>query len=259
MANSPKPIGGKSYGHIAHLPGSRMGPGDHHCHEGQARIATEKARDRHDHIIVQEKLDGSNVAVARLGERIVALTRAGYIAASSPYEQHHHFEKWAHRNRDRFMRVLSDGERLCGEWLMQAHGTRYQLAHEPFVAFDLMSDQARLPYDLFLARTALGEFVTPHLLHRGGPLNVAAALRLLGAHGFHGALDPVEGAVWRVERDELIRPSGGERHRIVDFLAKYVRPDKVDGVFLSEISGQPPFYNWQPPPAKAALPPRDAE
>jgi hypothetical protein len=54
-----KPLGMKNYGHIAHLPGSRMGPGDHSCELGQARIATLKARDRHDQIIVQEKLDGT--------------------------------------------------------------------------------------------------------------------------------------------------------------------------------------------------------
>jgi len=56
-----KPLGRKSYGSIPHLPGSRLGPGDYHAHEGQARIATEKARDKHDKIYVQEKLDGSNV------------------------------------------------------------------------------------------------------------------------------------------------------------------------------------------------------
>ncbi len=242
-----KPLGIKSYGHIAHLPGSRMGPSDHHCHEGQARIATQKARDRHDHIIVQEKLDGSNVAVARLGDRIVALTRAGYIASTSPYEQHHHFEKWAHSNSERFLAVLQDGERLCGEWLMQAHGTRYALQHEPFVAFDLMIGDKRFLYDDFLARTALGEFVTPHLLHRGAPLSIVDALNLLGTYGFHGALDPVEGAVWRVERNEQMRNDSNERRWVVDFLVKYVRPDKVDGAYLAEVSGQPAVYNWQPP------------
>jgi hypothetical protein len=241
-----KPLGIKSYGHIPHLPGSRMGPSDHHCHEGQARIATQKARDRHDHIIVQEKCDGSNVAVARLDDRIVALTRAGYIASTSPYEQHHHFEKWAHRNRDRFLAALQNGERLVGEWLMQAHGTRYQLTHEPFVAFDLMVGQKRLLYDELVARTAIGEFVTPHLLHRGSPLSIEDALRLLGTYGFHGALDPVEGAVWRVERNEQYGPNGRDRRWVVDFLVKYVRPDKVDGAYLAEISGQPAVWNWWP-------------
>jgi hypothetical protein len=63
---SHRPLGSRSYGSTAHLPGSRIGPGDHKCHDGQKRIATEKARDKHDQIIVQEKLDGSNVGVARM-------------------------------------------------------------------------------------------------------------------------------------------------------------------------------------------------
>lgn len=52
---------------------------------------------------------------------------------------------------------------------------------------------------------------------------------------FHGALDPVEGAVWRVER-------GGS----VDFLAKYVRPDKVDGCYLPDIAGCEAVWHWTP-------------
>ena len=62
--NREKPLGRKAYGSIPHLPNSRIGPGDHKCHEGQERIATVKSRNKHDVIIVQEKLDGSNVAVA---------------------------------------------------------------------------------------------------------------------------------------------------------------------------------------------------
>lgn len=53
-----KPIGRKAYGSIPHLPGSRLGPGDHHIHEGQAAILTQRARDRHDEVLLQEKLDG---------------------------------------------------------------------------------------------------------------------------------------------------------------------------------------------------------
>ena len=84
-----KPLGGKSYGSIPHLIGSKLGDGDHHVHDGQHRICTEKTRDKHDLVIVQEKYDGSNVGVANIGGEIIALTRAGYTADSSPYEQHH--------------------------------------------------------------------------------------------------------------------------------------------------------------------------
>lgn len=236
-----KPLGGKAYGSIPHFPGSRLGPGDHHCAPGQARIACEKTRDKRDVVGVTEKLDGSACAVARIDGRLHPLGRAGYEAASSPYEQHRLFARWAMSPgvAERFWAVLPyDGLRLVGEWLAQAHGTRYDLPHEPFVAFDLMRGTYRWPYEPFRA-TVAPLFTLPRLLHLGGPLSIDDALTMLEPSG-HGALDPVEGAVWRVERD-------GE----VDFLAKYVRPDKVDGRYLPEVSGGPIMWNdW---PDKEAL------
>jgi hypothetical protein len=82
-----KPLGHKSYGSIGHLHGSRIGPGDHMVHEGQSKIATKKLRDKHDTVIVQEKLDGSNVSIARIDGVITPLQRKGYLAISSPYLQ----------------------------------------------------------------------------------------------------------------------------------------------------------------------------
>lgn len=242
-----KPLGIKSYGSIPHLPGSRLGPGDHKCHEGQARIATEKTRDRHDLIIVQEKLDGSNVGVACIDGTIYPLTRAGYVATTSKYEQHWRFAEWVYENQARFLAALRDGERFCAEWLMQAHGTRYRLPHEPLVIFDVMVGADRMIYDEVVQRAALGDFVTPKVIHRGAPLSIEKAMSLLNVHGFHGALDPVEGAVWRVERNELVRPNSSERRWGVDFLVKYVRPDKVDGFYLPELSGKAAVFNWEPP------------
>lgn len=230
-----KPLGRKSYGHIPHLPGSRMGPGDHKTEAGQARIATLKPRDKHDIIIVQEKLDGSNVAVARLGDgSLAALGRSGYLAQSSPYEQHQLFAAWVRRHEDRFA-FLNPGERLCGEWLAQAHGTIYKLGHEPFVAFDLIRVDARATFKEFDERVRGAGFVTPHVLSVGPPFAIEAAIALLGERGFHGAVDPVEGAVWRVER-----------RGVVDFLCKYVRPDKKDGVYLPELSKTEAVWNWKP-------------
>lgn len=238
-----KPLGIKNYGSIAHLPGSRMGPGDHACHEGQSRICTEKVRDKHDRIIVQEKLDGSNVGVAKIAGRILALSRAGYEAHTSPYPQHRRFSDWVFRNSDRFDAVLAEGERIVGEWLLQAHGTRYKLTHEPFVAFDLMVGVKRLTYPEFVARVG-GVFETPHLLSIGPAMSIPAAMDALGPRGFHGAHDDVEGAVWRVERNELIAPNrGGERRWVVDFLAKFVRKDKVDGAYLDSVTGKGEVWN----------------
>lgn len=218
-----KPLGRKSYGSIGHLPCSRMGPADHKITEGQERIATLKPRDKHDVVIVQEKLDGSNVGVALKDGNLYALSRAGYEAKTSPFEMHHAFDEWVRENEERFRRILADGERLCGEWLHTAHGTMYALPHEPFVAFDLFgTNNKRKPYAEFSDLVG-AEFVLPHLVNAGQPISVTEALEHLGCYGFHGATEEIEGAVWRVERKS-----------VVDYLCKYVRPGKIDGKYLSE-------------------------
>ena len=238
-----KPLGQKAYGSICHLPGSRLGPGDHKLNPGQARILTERPRDRHDVIVVQEKLDGSNVAVARVGGDLLPLTRAGYHARDSHFTQHHLFADWFLTSRDRF-EFLAEGERVSGEWLAQAHGTRYRLPHEPFVAFDLIHGQRRAPFAEFQERVGGAGLTLPHVVSVGPPVSVEAAMKALaslpGGNGAHGSHDPVEGAVWRVERR-------GE----VDYLGKYVRPDKVDGKFLSGIGGGgEDVWNWHPNPSR---------
>lgn len=250
MKRGEKPLGQKAYGHIPHLPGSRMGPGDHHCHAGQEQICTAKLRDKHDEIIVQEKIDGSCVSAALLEDKIVPLVRAGYIASTSPYSQHQLWAEWVRQREQQFRFVLNEGERIVGEWIAQAHGTIYHLTdHQPFVAFDIMDGTTRMPYDAFLKR--VGDFFqTPPLLHRGGPLAVEKAIALLGAGHFAPAADEIEGVVYRVERHELLnRQAGGERCRIVDFLAKWVRPDKVDGKYLPRERSKPNdgvVWLWRP-------------
>lgn len=230
--NEKKPLGQKAYGSIPHLPGSRMGPADHHCHPGQADICTLRPRDRHDEVWVQEKLDGSCVAVARIGAEVVALGRSGYTADSSPYEQHRLFAAFVGRHQALFSDLLHDGERLVGEWLAQAHGTRYDLSgREPFVAFDIMRGHLRLPLAQLTDRLQ-GRLTQPAVLAHG-PTSIEAVRELIQTSR-HGALDPVEGAVWRVERKGR-----------VDFLAKWVRPDKVDGKYL-ELAGHEPVWNWRP-------------
>lgn len=233
MSHSEKPTGGKNYGSIGHLPNSRLGAGDHKVPDGMATICCEKVRDKHDRIIVQEKLDGSNVGVALVNGVIHPIARAGYRAETSPYEQHHKFASWAMKNESRFRAVLNEGERIVGEWLALAHGTKYTLQHEPFVAFDIMTGKKRIPYAEFSSRNT--EFVMPYLISNGPSVSVEDALMDLGDYGKHGATEKVEGAMWRVERNNLIdKKKGGERKWEVDFLAKYVRPDKVDGCYLGD-------------------------
>lgn len=223
-----KPLGGKTYGSIGHLPGSMMiDRKDKGLHEGQVRIATVKTRDKHDRVIVQEKLDGSCVAVAKVDGMLIPLTKSGYHASTSPFKQHFVFVDWVLSNSDRFHHVINNGERIVGEWLYQAHGTRYELEHEPFVAFDIIKNGKRLDYSTFKLNL-LCLFETPYVLHNDNEsCSIEKAIQKLGMYGHHGAVDFAEGVVYRVERKG-----------VVDFLGKYVRNKQSDvGRYLKDEKG----------------------
>jgi hypothetical protein len=233
-----KPLGGKAYGSIPHLIGSRRGTGDHGVEQGQHVICTERCRPG-DRIIVQEKLDGSCVGIARIGEEIIPLIRAGYRAKDSDFVQHHIFHAWAMKRENLWKSILKDGERIVGEWLAQVHGTRYALGEiEPFAPFDIFSGGQRVTFAEFnMKAVALScRNIRPPLTIWNGSFacSVERAMDALGAVGGHRNDDPVEGAVWRVERDVK-----------VDFLAKYVRPEKIDGEHLPVKSGKAEIWNWK--------------
>ncbi len=95
-----------------------------------------------------------------------------------------------------------------------------------------MVDAARMPIGEFSERIN-SEVPTPQVVGVGGPVLVSEAMRRVQEINAHGAIDSIEGVVYRVER-----------HGKVDFLAKYVRPDKRDGIYLPEVSNQPAVWNW---------------
>ena len=231
-----KPLNKRAYGSIPHLPGSRLGPNDTYIiNEGQARILTEKRRDGFDTIVVQEKLDGSCVAVAKVNGEIIPLIRAGYKATDSPHAMHHLFHEWAMAREGTFKFILEDGERLVGEWLAQAHGTKYAIKYsQVFAPFDIMRGDERLPHDAVLERVMHEGFWMPPLLHVGGPLPPSEAMQMLGERGFFGAEKP-EGVVYRCERNGR-----------VEFLAKFVRQDYQPGCYLLEFGGTEDVWNWHP-------------
>ncbi len=223
-------MGHKSYGSIPHMIGSMLGKGDKRIDERQNEIILQGGR-KNDVLIIQEKIDGSCVSVYK-DERghLHALSRAGYLATSSPYKQHHYFDKWVKKNADRFHDVLSTGERIVGEWILQAHGTHINLMHEPFVAFDIMVGSIRKPR--FQFNRQIGEvFIKPYT-HCLLSMNSGKLLRSfidgdLQIESHHGQ-DKIEGLIFRLET------TCPKRGRFVNFLAKYVRGDYEAGKYMKD-------------------------
>ena len=222
-----KPLGRKSYGSIPHVSFSRRDSEDGFISEGQESIIFKKCRDWRDLIIIQEKLDGSNCSVAKKEGEIIALGRSGYLAKTSPFEMHHMFSGWVNENAYRFNGMLEEGERVCGEWLAVAHGTIYKLKHEPFVIFDKFTcDNKRMLYLDLVKLCSKANFHTPHLLHIGQSIPSKQIIKVLNGISsiHHYNNDEKEGFVMRCERNGS-----------VDFLAKYVNADKIDGKYLGGI------------------------
>ena len=244
-----KPLGHKAYGSIAHLPDSRMSRGDKGLNEGQVRILLAQPR-KGDVIYVTEKMDGANTAVVKLDGQIMPLVRTGYDARTNDQEQFKMFAAYVEKHEAVFDALLGEGERVCGEWLAMAHGIRYVDVRTPFVAFDLMKGQRRVPYATFYERlkghTAV---VYPAPLVAAWPGDDCEhdgyfPLRLPMPHqptellwfvrdGAFGAIGGVEGLVYRVERNGQF-----------DFAGKFVRSDFEPGAYFPEMTGEEPLWNW---------------
>lgn len=218
-----KPLNRKNYGSIPHLSNSKLGTGDHFIEKGQERILTEKVRDKHDEVLVFEKYDGSNVGIGKIDNRIVALTRSGYTAKTSPYKQHHLFSDWVYKNAMKWMDLLENGERITGEWLAQAHGLKYNIEVEPIVFFDHFNvENQRSQFDYVGELAMMYGLQLPRMLHRGKAIATNELLPTLNT-GTEKicSIEMPEGMVYRVERKGK-----------VDFLAKWVRSDFEAGKYI---------------------------
>jgi len=81
-------------------------------------------------------------------------------------------------------------------------------------------------------RDTIGDkFEIAHCIHEGGAISISDAMDKLGTHGYHGAIDEVEGAVWRLE-------VGGKFYSAV----KYVKGHFVPGKYLGDVE----VWNWLP-------------
>lgn len=239
MTPPEKPLGGKAYGSIPHLPGSKFGNREDKGVDEKAAIYFTEKPGKHDLIIVLEKLDGSCVSVANVNGEIVPLIRSGYRAATSHYEQHHLFADWVFAHQERFT-DLKPSERLCGEWLAQAHGTRYDLTgRDPFVPFDVFVGQTRQPYCVLTHYCNHHDLAYAPVLfwEHGIGCEIQEALFSLNHTGFYGALEAAEGCVWRWERVDPTVPI---------MMAKYVKPDKEPGKYLESTTGKEAVWNWRP-------------
>jgi len=219
------------------LTGSRLkDSGDTLLEENIQPYFTEQIQfPKRDKIYVTEKIDGANVGVYKKDGKLYPVMRKGYDARTSEWEFLRRFAGFVSDNLDRFDSLLSDGERVCGEWMIKTHSLLYKLPHEPFIVFDIIKgiEKPKRPsFTEIIERCEKHNFTITALIHEGGAISVQDSLDLLG-DGFHGCQTAPEGVVYRYERDGKFYMS-----------AKYVSNLSVGGDYMNDESAYNEWTNW---------------
>ena len=97
----------------------------------QVKWLTQRRRVSGDMVIVTEKVDGMNAAVLRREGLLYPLIKKGYDCRANPLPWINAFADFVEENATRFMSVLEEGERICGEWMVKTHTLSYKVCTAP--------------------------------------------------------------------------------------------------------------------------------
>lgn len=212
------------YPRTPHLFGSKGTDDDKHLGEAESgRFLADPS------LIVEEKLDGTNVGLHFTADGKLVLQCRGHLVTEGMHPQYDLFKQWAAVKRSVLEDRFGDAYILFGEWLYARHSVHYVALPHYFFEFDIYDKQAGAFLDLEL-RLALLEgtgIETVPVIHRG-PLTRRRLEGLIGKSAFdarfenpltHRTDDVMEGLYLRTERDGVVTGR-----------AKLVRPEFVEKV-----------------------------
>ncbi len=216
------------YPRTPHLFGSR-GTGDDK-HLGQKESLDFVADTS---LIVEEKLDGTNVGIHFTpGGRMVLQCRGHEITAGM-HAQYDLFKQWTMGKRPILEAMLQDRLILFGEWLYARHSVHYRSLPHYFFEFDIYDKKKQLFLDL-ARRLEILEGTNIHtvpVIHRG-PVTADDLGALIGPSRYDSEFqNPLTGRVDNLMEGLYLRT---ELEGCVTARAKFVRPEFVERVNQSE-------------------------
>ncbi len=216
------------YPRTAHLFGSRGTDDDRHLDERQSLsfLADES-------LIVEEKLDGTNVGVHFLKEGRMVLQARGHEIGEGEHSQYDLFKQWVCVKRAALEAMLGDRYIMYGEWLYAKHSIHYRALPHYFFEFDIYDkvEQAFLDLDSRLILLDSTGIATVPVIHRG-PATREQLWAMIGRSRFDSVFenpesgrtdDLMEGLYLRTETDGVVTGR-----------AKIVRPAFVEKIKQSE-------------------------
>lgn len=212
------------YPRTPHLFGSEGTDDDKHLDEAESdQFIADKS------LIVEEKIDGTNVGLHFTSAGAMVLQCRGHLITEGMHPQYDLFKQWAAVKRFVLAERLEDRFILFGEWVYARHSVHYRQLPHYFFEFDIYDkdEEAFLSFEQRLGLLDGMGIETVPVLYTG-PLNREELRQLIGPSVFDSQFEnPVtkrtdnlmEGLYLRTEADDKV--SGR---------AKFVRPEFVEKV-----------------------------
>jgi RNA ligase len=208
------------YPRTPHLFGSAGTDDDKHLDETESeRFLADPS------LVVEEKIDGTNVGIHFAGGRLVLQCR-GHLVTEGMHPQYDLFKQWTSVKRFVLAAMLAEQFILFGEWAYARHSVHYRQLPHYFFEFDIYDKQQQAFVSLEQRKSMLdgtGIHTVP-VLHEGA-LARSRLSKLIGPSHFDSQFDnPLTGRTDNLMEGLYLRTEAGG---IVTGRAKFVRPEFV--------------------------------
>jgi len=214
------------YPRTPHLSGSRGTEDDKHL--GTKATAAFLADPS---LVIEEKLDGTNVGIHFTSEGRLVLQCRGHEIGEGMHPQYDLFKHWTAVKRPVLESMLEDRYLLFGEWLRARHSVHYRALPHYFFEFDIYDKEAGifLSLERRLERLDGTGIQTVPVLHRGS-IEPGRLPSLVTESAFGAVFTRADGrSDHRMEGLYLRTEDAGA----VTGRAKFVRPEFIEAVCRS--------------------------
>lgn len=216
------------YPRTPHLFGSRGTDDDKHlsAKKSLAFISDES-------LIVEEKLDGTNIGIHFTSEGRMVLQNRGHEITTAMHPQYDLFKQWVYCKRPILEVILEDRWIMFGEWLYAKHTIYYRQLPHYFFEFDIYDKQTEefLTFEERTTKLADTGILTVPILHEGA-LSPEELADLIGPSAFDSEFEHPETKMIDHLMEGLYLRT--ESETAVTGRAKFVRPEFVEKIKQSE-------------------------
>jgi hypothetical protein len=211
------------YPRTPHLFGSKGTDDDKHLGEAESRRIIADTS-----LIVEEKIDGTNVGIHFSSDGKLVLQCRGHLITEGMHPQYDLFKQWTVVKRSVLEDRLQDRYILFGEWMYARHSVHYRQLPHYFFEFDIYDKEHEvfLSLDLRMALLKDTNIHTVPVVHRGA-VTQEELMKLLGPSQFGSRFenpvtkrtdDLMEGLYVRTEADGAV--TGRAKHVRSEFVEK---------------------------------------